>query len=317
MPFWTTEYLPADKQFGFWREVLCEAFITLNPSRKSLGAFTGSVDARLMSDVNVTRLLTDEHRVIRGAREIRKTPLEYYFVNMQIRGDVLARQHGREALIRPDEFYIVDSTEPYDLDYRSDLEIFSFRVPKKRLDPLLASPAGSTAIRIGRENPIGHLAIDFLKSVVRQPSIPDQAQDAVADTIAKLVALSLGGSSEVAEAASSNVRRSLLYAILRYIDENIPDPSLSVESVCRRFHIMPRYLHRLFETAETSFGAIVRAKRLERCAAELSRNQKRSIATVAFACGFNDISYFNRTFKKAYDVSPTEYRRGCLNVRQS
>ena len=98
MPFWTTQDLPSDKQFGFWREVLCEAFITLNPSRKSRGTFSGSVEANMLSDVNVTRLLTEEHRVIRGAREIRKTPLEYYFVNMQVKGDVLAKQRGREVL---------------------------------------------------------------------------------------------------------------------------------------------------------------------------------------------------------------------------
>jgi AraC family transcriptional activator of tynA and feaB len=72
MPFWTTQDLPSDKQFGFWREVLCEAFITLNPSRKSRGTFSGSVEANMLSDVNVTRLLTEEHRVIRGAREIRR-----------------------------------------------------------------------------------------------------------------------------------------------------------------------------------------------------------------------------------------------------
>src|ERR1700748_1992833 len=111
---------------------------------------------------------------------------------MQIRGDVLAKQRGREVLIRPHEFYIVDSTEPYDLDYRSDLEIFSFRVPKKRLDPLLKSPANSTAIRVSRDTPTGDLAVSFLQSVLRQPRIPASAEETIADTIAKLVALSLG-----------------------------------------------------------------------------------------------------------------------------
>jgi AraC family transcriptional regulator, positive regulator of tynA and feaB len=75
MPFWTTQDLPSDKQFGFWREVLCEAFITLNPSRKRRGAFSGSVEANLLSDVNVTRLLTEEHRVLRGARKYERLPL--------------------------------------------------------------------------------------------------------------------------------------------------------------------------------------------------------------------------------------------------
>jgi AraC family transcriptional activator of tynA and feaB len=309
MPFWTTQDLPSDKQFGFWREVLCEAFITLNPSRKSRGTFSGSVEANLLSDVNVTRLLTEEHRVLRGAPEIRKTPLEYYFVNMQVKGDVLAKQRGREVLIRPHEFYIVDSTEPYDLDYRSDLEIFSFRVPKTRLDPLLKCPADSTAIRVSRDTPTGDLAVTFLQSVLRQPRVPASAEETIADTIAKLVALSLGGSTEAIETVAPSARKALLDSISKYIDENLTNPGLSVEAVCRRFHIAPRYLHRLFETAQTTFGEAIRIKRLERCAFELSHAPDRSIATVAFSCGFNDISYFNRLFKRTFDASPTEYRR--------
>ncbi|MCS3450181.1 MULTISPECIES: helix-turn-helix domain-containing protein [Bradyrhizobium] len=315
MPFWTTHDLPSDQQFGFWREVLCQAFITLNPTRKSRGAFSGSVEANLLSDVNVTRLLTEEHRVIRGAKEIRKTPLEYYFVNMQIKGDVLAKQRGREVLIKPHEFYVVDSTEPYDLDYRSDLEIFSFRVPKRRLDPLLKNASGSTAIRVSRETPTGRLAVDFLQSVLEQPQLPPEAGETLADMIAKLVALSLGGSSQVVETAEPSARRALLGSILRYIDVNSSNPALSVEAACRRFHITPRYLHRLFETAGTTFGATIREKRLKRCAFELSRTPDRPIATVAFACGFNDISYFNRLFKKTFDASPTEYRRIHLHER--
>jgi len=315
MPFWTTQDLPPGQQFGFWREVLCEAFITLDPSRKSQGAFTGSVEAHAVSDVNVTRLLTDEHRVLRGAKEIRKTPLEYYFVNMQIEGDVLAKQRGREALVRPGEFYIVDSTEPYDLDYRSNLEIFSFRVPKKRLDPLLKDAAGATAIRVSKGTPTGQLAVDFLQSVVRQAQIPPEAQETVADTIAKLVALALGGTVEAEESRPSCTRRAFLNAILKHIDENLFDPSLSVESVCQKFHITSRYLHRLFEAEETTFGATIRSKRLARCAAELTSSTDQSIAALAFACGFSDVSYFNRIFKRAFDKSPTAYRRANLGVQ--
>lgn len=310
MPFWTTQDFPADEQFGFWREVLCEAFITLNPSRKGAGGFSGSVAANLISDVNVTRLLTEEHRVIRGAPEIRKTPLEYYFINMQVKGDVLAKQRGREVLIRPNEFYIVDSTEPYDLDYRSDLEIYSFRVPKRLFDPLLKDASRLTATRVSRETPLGLLAVDFLQSVLKQShAIPGAAHQSIANMIVELVALSLGGSGEVMEVAVGAARCAFLNSIQKHVEENVQDPELSVETVCRKFGISPRYLHRLFESTDTTFGELVRNRRLERCASELSRAPRRPISTIALSCGFNDISYFNRSFRRRFDVSPSEYQR--------
>jgi AraC-like DNA-binding protein len=309
MPFWTTQDLPTAQQFGYWREVLCEAFITLNPSRRSGGGFVGSVAADLVSDVNVTRLLTDEFRVIRGAPEIRKTPLEYYFVNMQVKGDVLARQRGREVLIRPNEFYIVDSTEPYDLDFRSDLEIYSFRIPKAKLEPLLKDPSRQTAVRVSRDTPMGELAVDFLQSVLRvSNAIPPAAGKSVANMIAELVALSLGAGAETAEQAAGSASHALLTSILKFVEANLHDPALSVEAVCRRFGISQRYLHRVFESAGMTFGECVRSKRLELCAAELSRTPDRPISAIALSSGFNDVSHFNHCFRKRFGSSPREYR---------
>ncbi|QPF91420.1 helix-turn-helix domain-containing protein [Bradyrhizobium commune] len=309
MPFWSTLDVPTEQQFGYWREVLCEAFITLNPSRKSGGAFSGSVAADLVSEVNVTRLLTEEHRVIRDKPEIRKTPLEYYFVNMQIKGDVIARQRGRETLIRPNEFYIVDSTEPYDLDYRSDLEIYSFRVPKRKLEPLLKDPARQTAVRVSRETPMGLLAVNFLQSVLQcSTAIPPAAGKSVANMIAELVALSLGASTETSESAADSARHALLAAILKFIEAHLHDPALSVETTCRRFGISQRYLHRVFETAEMTFGGYVRSRRLELCAAELLRLPDSPISSIALSSGFNDVSHFNHCFRKRFGSSPREYR---------
>ena len=315
MPFWTTESLPTDQQFGFWREVLCEAFITLDPRRHGKGSgcgFSGSVSANMVSEVNVTSLQHEAHRVLRGPAEIRKKPLEYYFVNMQIDGQVLAEQRGRDVLIGPNEFYIVDSTEPYDLDYRGTPRTYSFRIPKKMLDPLLTNPARLTTTRVSRDTPMGMLAVDFLQSVLRQPdAIPATASRSVASMIAELVALSLGGNATARElsAERGSSRAALLNSILRFIDANLQNSALSVEAVCRRFGISPRYLHRVFEAEELSFGDYVRNRRLAFCAAELSRLPHRSVSEIALACGFGDISHFNHCFRRHFGVSPREYRR--------
>ena len=43
-------------------------------------------------------------------------------------------------------------------------------------------------------------------------------------------------------------------------------------------------------------------------AAELLRTTDRKILSVAFDTGFNNVSYFIRTFGKAYRCPPTAYR---------
>lgn len=44
------------------------------------------------------------------------------------------------------------------------------------------------------------------------------------------------------------------------------------------------------------------------CAAELLASDGQSISEIAFACGFDDSLYFSRAFKKAYGISPSEFR---------
>ena len=35
----------------------------------------------------------------------------------------------------------------------------------------------------------------------------------------------------------------------------------------------------------------------------------KTITEIAFACGYSDVTYFNRVFKKTYGISPGEYRK--------
>src|SRR5262249_7802196 len=83
MQVWNTEGLPYREQFGYWREVLCEAFVTLRPERPrepNSGRFPSRVTARPLSTINVTTVQSRAHHVIRGDAEIRKSPREVYFL---------------------------------------------------------------------------------------------------------------------------------------------------------------------------------------------------------------------------------------------
>lgn len=49
-------------------------------------------------------------------------------------------------------------------------------------------------------------------------------------------------------------------------------------------------------------------RRLQR-AADLLRHTERNISEIAASCGFLDMSYFTRSFRRFYDVTPTMYRK--------
>jgi AraC family transcriptional regulator, positive regulator of tynA and feaB len=100
--------------------------------------------------------------------------------------------------------------------------------------------------------------------------------------------------------------------MLDHIDRHSDDPGLCAASLAHRFHCSERYVHKLFACTGRSAGEYVNDKRVVDCARNLSDQSHRSktIAEIAFAAGFRDISHFNRLFKRSHGVAPREFRRG-------
>lgn len=74
-------------------------------------------------------------------------------------------------------------------------------------------------------------------------------------------------------------------------------------------HLAPEYLVRQFKLAVgISPIAFLNRYRAERAAAMLLRTEE-PVSAIGESVGWPDASYFSRAFRKAYGVSPTEYRR--------
>jgi AraC family transcriptional regulator, positive regulator of tynA and feaB len=311
MKIWNTEELPDHEQFAYWREVLCEAFVVLRPERpreRHSSRFPSRVTAHPLSTVNVTTVKSKAHHVIRGDTEIRKSPQEVYFLNLQLAGRCRYQTEGREAIVGPNEFAVVDSTRPYFLDFMDDWDVLSFRIPRHMLRPLLKAPDCSTGICVSTNHALGEITIGFLKSLaMRVADLPAEAVVPLAGDLVNLTALSLGATEEVRMGRQS-VRRGLYAAIMKFVETNLADPSLSAASVAAHFGISTRYVHRVFEESGKSFGQVVLERRLLRCAANLDASADLRISDAALRWGFGDISHFNKSFRQRFGVSPREYR---------
>jgi AraC-like DNA-binding protein len=130
--------------------------------------------------------------------------------------------------------------------------------------------------------------------------------------VCDLVALALGatGAAEII-ARERGVRAARLAAIKSDITARIAESDLSIESVARRLAISPRYIQALLRGEGTTFRDVVLSKRLERAHLQL-RDPARtglSIAEIAYASGFGDLSYFNQTFRRRFGMTPGDVRR--------
>jgi AraC-like DNA-binding protein len=68
-----------------------------------------------------------------------------------------------------------------------------------------------------------------------------------------------------------------------------------------------RYVNELLYEAGASFTTRLNELRMRK-AADLLACKEGRISDIAFGCGFNDLSYFNRCFRRRFGLTPTAAR---------
>lgn len=106
-------------------------------------------------------------------------------------------------------------------------------------------------------------------------------------------------------------RAARLRAVLGHICENASDPQLSAARVGARFGLTARSVQQLMEAIGVSFSEHVRGLRLEEARRLLTdpNCDDMRIVEVAYASGFQDLSYFNREFRRRFGTRPSDFRR--------
>lgn len=111
------------------------------------------------------------------------------------------------------------------------------------------------------------------------------------------------------------MRGSRLSAIKAFILTRIDNPELCLEEVAAHQGISSSYVRKLFAAEGAKFTAFVLETRLQKVLQMLADPDSRghAISTIALKCGFNDISYFNRVFRKRYGCTPSDLRYGRIS----
>lgn len=112
------------------------------------------------------------------------------------------------------------------------------------------------------------------------------------------------------KAEPSDHSLSRLSSIKAFIEENLADSSFSIAQVAEAQGITPRAIQKLFNRESTTYSSYVLARRLALAQGMiLSEAATVPISQIAYNVGFNDLSYFNRTFRTRYGARPSDLRR--------
>jgi AraC-like DNA-binding protein len=101
-----------------------------------------------------------------------------------------------------------------------------------------------------------------------------------------------------------------IVSIKSYIERRLADGSFSLTDVADNEGITPRAIQKFFSREGTTFSRYVLGRRLSLAKGLLlAEGPSMPISQIAYNVGFNDLSYFNRTFRSRYGVRPSDLRR--------
>jgi len=216
-------------------------------------------------------------------------------------------QHGRIVRLDAGEAVLTANGAPGTFTGLTATRVVNFRFSRALLD----HHVGDLDNRVARPIPKNDRALQLLKTYSKTlTEIRDLGTADLRRTVGMhlhdLAALSLGSRHQ----HELSLRAARLQAVKMDIVTRVADEHLTVSDVAARHRVTPRYVQMLFESEGRTFTDYVLEQRLNVAYRMLSapRYAGWTIASIAFEAGFSNLSYFNRTFRRRYDVTPSDVR---------
>src|SRR3954451_5864426 len=248
--------------------------------------------------------------VRRERRQVLQTKDDRYCLARNT-GDRAAQvtHRGREFTMRRGAMVLLKLDEPFfSADGANQKRFTNVHLPMATLRALVAGVDDL----VGRELEPGgalSLAMDYSDLLLRHPTAVDEAGMAIASHLMDLAALGLGARGDVAGAARrGGVRAVRLKAVLMILQKRFTEPDFSAQKLAAAAGLSERYVNELLYKAGASLTSPLLELRLRRAAEWLAQADDRRISDIAFDCGFNDLSYFNRCFRRRFGLTPSAAR---------
>jgi AraC-like DNA-binding protein len=224
-------------------------------------------------------------------------------------GFAYVSQLGREMQVGPSDGFLLSAADMSTIHYPDSAQWIVIRVPRKAITAMVSDPERAISQTLKQTDAL-RLLTNYALSINNGfgPTTP-KLRHVFTKHVQDLVSLAIGATPDGAELAHGRgLRAARLAAIKTDIMRNLGRHDLSAEMVGKLHGLSASYIRKLFASEGMSFTDFVLEQRLLGAHRLLRELTERSISTVAFAVGFNDLSYFNRVFRRRFGMTPSEVK---------
>jgi AraC family transcriptional activator of tynA and feaB len=296
-----------------WRDKLRSVCGRFNPfGQEERGFVNGGVVVRDAAGMEIVQVATDVDVVRRAERDIRQDYGEHFFLLVQLQGVCGVEQQGHQSIISPGDCILVDSSLPSNFFFNGQFSNhLSVHLPRQLL--LSEKPNDfEVSRRLGAEDPMSTMLRALVAKMLQMPSSHKRSgelRQLLLQATRQAFAADVPDTPLCPKERASG-RLEFAHAL---VDRHLTAEWLTPQWLANRLGVSMRTLQEDFSAVGTTVTSFIRDRRLRLAKDRLLERQRSSdggtIAEIAYSSGFNDISYFNRCFKRAFDCSPTDVMR--------
>ncbi|HEV2650940.1 MAG TPA: AraC family transcriptional regulator [Rhizomicrobium sp.] len=308
--YWSSRFSAPDR-IDSWRAVMARKLIRVEVDAIQAYQFHARAQLRIFEGIRFGTGTLGPSITRRGPDLVAQENDDLFFIvnltatlSVRLRSNDIALAHGDACLL--------SCADPWIYVQPKAGRVLAIRVARAALALLLPDLED----KIGQVIPRGgiqlRMLLDYLSSIDRAYAFPDRNMRAtLTEHIQDLMALTLGAVGDNRHAAAE---RGLKAAHVRAMKDDLlrsfSRKDLSLSEIAAKHGMSRRSLQRIFELEGSTFQSHLLTLRLEATRDQLRnpRAANQTIAEIASACGFGDISHFNHSFRKRFGASPSDVR---------
>lgn len=303
--------MDATLEFEAWRATLrsfCGNFdVDPGPDPERRRAGFGKLS---LGGMEMSRIFTNYALVARDDRCIRRDDVDCLYLVRQLEGWLEFEHDGRVCRLEPGDCALLDSRRPIAVRYDPrGSEMTTLHVPRAAM---LRDDPDAVAIGEARRacDARGRALLGAMGFVDRE-RMEDETESGFLLELARLAFRREPGRPA---AHRMDRARDRATALVHAIERGAADPDFSLAALAAQAGLSERQVQRDLLGRGTSFSSELMARRMARVRAELRApapdGPRPRVAEIAYDAGFNDLSHFNRAFRRMHGCTPLDYARG-------
>jgi len=270
-------------------------------------------------NIRFVTLSSNFQQLSRSRREVKQDTGDSFYLAVQDEGNALISQHETSHWLRPGDMVLIDSQEPSEFTFFGEFNKLTFILLERPAVLTCVSTAGGNFLP--KLDPLNGAISALLEKICQTPETDETLGNLLRDALFSAVAIMVYQEPQRERTYDRHAKSGIEHALrisCQYMDSRYRDPQFNIREMADTLRLSMRQVQRGFSSLGMTPSKYLLIKRLEHARKEIDQiiagKRDDLISTIAFEAGFSDLSYFQRTFRRAFGNSPREYLSGIADV---